>query len=1332
VAAYREFWITNAIAVRATPAVVRSLGTMPSVSTIELDRWRRWIDEDPAESALYPLALEPATRPPTGAADAAHSVEWNVSRIRADEVWHALSISGTGAVVAGMDTGVDWIHPALKWNYRGFNPHGPSNHTHSWHDATDLGALYPVDGHGHGTHTMGTAVGRGGIGVAPGALWIGVRVFSSQGYGYDSWVHAGFEWLLAPGGDPAKAPDVVNCSWSNTNGALTTFQDDLRALRAAGILAVFANGNEGPGIGTVGSPASLPEALAVGAVDEYDEVANFSARGPSPWGDTRPLVAAPGVHIRSSQPGAAYASEMGTSMATPHVSGVAALLRGVSPTLSITRTVQLITSTVVPLGTTIPNNDTGWGRVDGFAAVSALAQSGFVTGIVRTVSEPGFHDLGLIEGAAVTAKPWHGNGAGIQVIAPDGRYRLALSPGIYDVTASAFGHESATVAGVQVVAGATEVVDLTLTPKPVGRLVVQVSDGSGQVPLTATVSVLDTPYVLLTHTHSFSLPAHTYSVEAKRLGYRVVTATAAVSVGKTSVVSLTLPPAPSILLVDSGGWYYESQAVYFRQALDGLAYAYEEWPIRHLPDDSPVASDLAPYDIVVWTAPRDAPGYIGAGEALAAYLRGSGRLLLTGQDVGLWDGGGYWSPPYEYYTDYLKAQFDSDSAPTRVLYGMKGDIYAGLTITIAGPGGADNQDYPDVVSVADPDGAAPVLMYNDSGCGGLRAGTCLDYRAVYLPFGFEGISDASQRRTLMDRTLDWLAAAPPGVGLEIQPASQLGIGPPGSVVTHAVRVRHIGRPDTEQVALTITGTTWPTELSTSTLMLSPCTSATVAISVTIPPTVPWDSRDLAILSVHSSLSPTLSVTAALATKAPAPILLVDDDRWYDQRATYEEVMANAQLPYDVWQPPLAGGNGHVLGPPLEVLKHYPTVVWWTGYDWYAPITSDELGALEAYLDGGGSLFLSSQDYLYYHDDLFNRRYLGILSYTQDITPTEVVGVSEDLIGDGLGVCPLHYPWGYQNWSDGVLPAPGASVVFRDQNNQAVALAHRDGGHSAVFFGFPFEALGPDRRAPLMERAVGWLSWLGRSTLSVDPRSAGPGDVVTYTIALRNDDSSLVTASMSNTLPAAVVLDENSLVGPGTYEEQARRVSWRGSIQPGEAVTLAYRVTIQAGTLPGDSIANSSRITLEDQQVAFDRAAVLDIGAPDLSRSSLGCDPAIARPGDAVSCTLALVNSGPETADPATASIHPPGYYAPGSKRLLEIDDGLQTASETITWSGAIPGGSQATLVFDLHPASAHVARTLYGVAFIDDGQYRKYERPVWVEIVPCRVYAPLLLGGEDP
>ncbi|MBE9507684.1 MAG: S8 family serine peptidase, partial [Chloroflexi bacterium] len=346
------------------------------------------------------------------------SIEWGIARIRADEVWASLHISGTGTVVAGMDTGVDWIHPALQPNYRGYNPHGPSNHTYSWYDATG-GALYPTDGHGHGSHTMGTTVGQGGIGVAPGAQWIAVKVLNNYGYGYDSWIHAGFQWLLAPGGDPNRAPDVVNCSWGSDNGYLTTFQSDLQALRAVGIFAVFSNGNAGPWEGTVGSPASLPEAFAVGATDSDDEVANFSSRGPSPWGEIRPHVAAPGVGVRSSLPGGVYGSMNGTSMAAPHVSGIVALLRSVSPTLSITRTAFIITSTAVPLGDSIPNNDTGWGRVDSFAAVATLAHPGFITGtVVRT------GDSVPISGASVSAVPRDGGGGGTATTDDDGDYLL--------------------------------------------------------------------------------------------------------------------------------------------------------------------------------------------------------------------------------------------------------------------------------------------------------------------------------------------------------------------------------------------------------------------------------------------------------------------------------------------------------------------------------------------------------------------------------------------------------------------------------------------------------------------------------------------------------------------------------------------------------------------------------------------------------------------------------------------------------------------------------------------------------------------------------------------
>jgi hypothetical protein len=278
------FWIFNGLAVNgARPDIVRALASRPDVALVQLDHRRRWIDAPPNSSpkgSLSPL-----------------SVEWGIERIRADEVWSTLGVSGAGVVVANMDTGVDWLHPALQANYRGYSPKGFHQHEGNWYDATAEGALYPVDGHGHGSHTMGTMVGGGGLGVAPGARWIAVRAFGSDGFAFDSWLHAGFEWLLAPGGDPDLAPQVVNNSWGNDMGMLKTFQSDVDALRAAGIFVVFSAGNNGPGGGTVGSPASLPGAFAVGATDQDDEVANFSSRGPSPWGEVRPHVSAPGVKI---------------------------------------------------------------------------------------------------------------------------------------------------------------------------------------------------------------------------------------------------------------------------------------------------------------------------------------------------------------------------------------------------------------------------------------------------------------------------------------------------------------------------------------------------------------------------------------------------------------------------------------------------------------------------------------------------------------------------------------------------------------------------------------------------------------------------------------------------------------------------------------------------------------------------------------------------------------------------------------------------------------------------------------------------------------------------
>jgi uncharacterized repeat protein (TIGR01451 family) len=909
---------------------------------------------------------------------------------------------------------------------------------------------------------------------------------------------------------------------------------------------------------------------------------------------------------------------------------------------------------------------------------------------------------------------------------------LTLAPGIYDLEASAFGYHSDTAWGVRVLAHTSTTRDFALARKPTGSLRVKVIDASAGLPITATLAILGTPHTAVTHTFALDLPAAQYTIHARRLGFRVVTATALITTGETSVVDLALPGAPSILLVDSGGWYYESYAPYFRQALSDLSYAYREWSIRHLPDDIPSAADLTPYDIVVWSAPRDAPGYVGAGDAIAEYLEVGGRLLLTGQDIGFWDGGGslaYFSP---YYNEYLRTQFVDDNAPTRMLLGLDDDIFAGTVITIAGPGGADNQDFPDVVAVADPDAAAPVLNYHSNGCAGVRVGTCLGYRVVYLPFGFEGISGRAERRAVMGESLSWLGSSPREVGLEIQPRHLLGIGEPGSVVTHTVRVRHLGwsgRP--ERVHLSLQDASWHTQLSSPALSLSPCISATATISVTIPVAAGRDARDMVTVAARSSLSSTLVVTAELTTKTPAPVLLVDDDRWYDQRTAYEGAMRALRLPYDLWQTSSGVGGNYAAGLSLETLRRYPAVVWWTGYDWYAPITKDEQASLQGYLQSGGRLFLSSQDFLYYHhDDRFSRRFLGVLTYTEAVTPTQVVGVSEDLVGEGLGPWPLIFPQGYQNWSDGLVPGPGASVAFRDQRRRGVALGNRNDGYATLFFGFPFEALPSGERSLVMARAVGWLSVLGGSTFEASRGSISPGDSVTYTIGLRNDGAMTVTAVVSNHLPSEVAIDSQSLLGLGSYDPVGRCVSWRGEVPSGEAVTVTYRATVLSSTVPGWSILNKAQVTLEEYGLTFDRTVEIQVDAPDLSPSTFFCRPDVVGPGEAMTCTLSLINAGPAAASEATAHV-----YLPGPSTLtfgsLRASGGMIGCSDgQITWSGPLPAGSRTTLMFEIGVSCRLSWRTLHGVAFLNDGMGKEIERSVWLRIHPRRSYLPVLLRAS--
>jgi subtilisin family serine protease len=344
-------WIFNGLIVAAKPQVIRELASRTEVRELRLNT-----------TAYSPTATVSATAAP----------EPNLSVVNAPALWN-LGDRGEGVVVASMDTGVDVTHPDLSGSWRGGSD--------SWYDPNGQHPTTPTDVSGHGTWTMGVMVGgdRGGtsIGVAPAARWIAAKIFNDRGVATTTGIHQSFQWLLDPDHNPATpdAPNVVNGSWSMAAaGCNLEFQLDLRALRAAGILPVFSAGNGGPGGGTSFSPANNPEALAVGATSNSDAIASFSSRGPSACdGGTFPDVTAPGVGINTTDLYGLYASESGTSMAAPHVSGVLALLLSAFPNLPVDRQESALESSAVDLGVAGPDNTFGYGRVDALAAYGSLA-----------------------------------------------------------------------------------------------------------------------------------------------------------------------------------------------------------------------------------------------------------------------------------------------------------------------------------------------------------------------------------------------------------------------------------------------------------------------------------------------------------------------------------------------------------------------------------------------------------------------------------------------------------------------------------------------------------------------------------------------------------------------------------------------------------------------------------------------------------------------------------------------------------------------------------------------------------------------------------------------
>jgi subtilisin family serine protease len=316
----RDLHVINALVVEGSKDQMKRLddsmnlpkmrsGT-PKIIRVDQDPKINWLLHENLESlasqplpSLSGVAGDIKSRLPRTleSAPASQEVPWGIKRVNAEKAWSVTR--GEGVKVCVIDTGIDMTHPDLAANVKG-----------GWNAISNSANF--KDDNGHGSHVSGTIAAIdndfGVIGVAPKASLYGVKVLDAGGSGTFDDVMAGMQWAID------NKMQVASMSLGADTGN-DSLKEVVAAMAKSGVVLIAAAGNSGPNPNTVGYPAGYPGAIAIAAMTAADKVASFSSRGP------QVALIAPGVGVNSTYKDGGYHTASGTSMATPHVSGLAAL-----------------------------------------------------------------------------------------------------------------------------------------------------------------------------------------------------------------------------------------------------------------------------------------------------------------------------------------------------------------------------------------------------------------------------------------------------------------------------------------------------------------------------------------------------------------------------------------------------------------------------------------------------------------------------------------------------------------------------------------------------------------------------------------------------------------------------------------------------------------------------------------------------------------------------------------------------------------------------------------------------------------------------------------------